>query len=195
MQIMKTVGKQVLFISTTESNPRNGETSMIRLKDGAVLLAYTQYYAGDWLDHGAARLMACRSEDEGETWSEPFLLLDKDETAQNYMSPSLIRLKDGALGMLWLRKHASESGMCCMPVFARSDDEGRTWSPYVFCVTEPGYYCGTNDSVVVLKSGRIMAPVSHVGSVDAFKAGIVRFICSDDNGQTWFTLDTAVVSP
>ena len=35
---MKKIGKQVLFLSTSEGNPRNGEGSFIRLKDGAILL-------------------------------------------------------------------------------------------------------------------------------------------------------------
>ena len=40
---MKKIGKEVLFMSTSERNPRNGEGSLIRLKDGRILYAYTQY--------------------------------------------------------------------------------------------------------------------------------------------------------
>ena len=35
---MKKIGKEVLFLSTGEKNPRNGEGSLLRLKDGRILV-------------------------------------------------------------------------------------------------------------------------------------------------------------
>ena len=61
---MKKIGKEVLFLSTGEKNPRNGEGSLLRLKDGRILYAYTQYYGDSWQDHATARVAACYSSDE-----------------------------------------------------------------------------------------------------------------------------------
>ena len=48
---MKTVGKTVLTLPTGEGNPRNGEGTFIRLKDGRIMYTYTRYYGDDWHDH------------------------------------------------------------------------------------------------------------------------------------------------
>ena len=62
---MKHIGREVLFLAAGEENPRNGESTMIRLKDGKILFVYTQYYGDSWEDHAIAHLCACLSHDEG----------------------------------------------------------------------------------------------------------------------------------
>ena len=37
-------------------NPRNSEAAIIQRKDGSLLLAWTDYYAGMGADHGPARI-------------------------------------------------------------------------------------------------------------------------------------------
>ena len=126
---MKKIGKEVLFLKTSENNPRNGESTLLRLKDGRIMHAYTEYYGDDWEDHATARISAVYSSDEGETWSSPRILIQKPEEAQNIMSPSLLRLPDGALGIIYLLKTVEEDGgISCMPMFSRSEDEGETFS-------------------------------------------------------------------
>ena len=61
---MKKIGREVLFLKTGKGNPRNGEGSFIRLKDGRIMYAYTQYYGDDWNDHATARIAAYYSSDE-----------------------------------------------------------------------------------------------------------------------------------
>ena len=41
---MKKIGKEVLFLSTSEENPRNGEGCFIKAKDGRIMFVFTQYY-------------------------------------------------------------------------------------------------------------------------------------------------------
>lgn len=196
---MKTIGKEVAFIETKENNPRNGEGTFARLNDGSILHVYTEYFGDSWADHATAKLSAIKSFDEGETWSEPYVLLDKDEKAQNYMSPSLLRLTDGNLGMVFLRKEEKETGLSlgntkyvCMPVFVYSKDEGKTWSDFVYCVDEDGYYCAINDGAIVQKSGRIAVPMSsHADD----HSGQVMIVCSDDCGKTWYALPHVLKSP
>ncbi len=195
---MKKIGKEVLFLGTGPHNPRNGESTMVRLLDGRIRFVYTQYYGDDWEDHATARICTCTSADEGETWSEPKIMIVKPENAQNIMSPSLLRLADGGLGMIYLRKDVQEDrGVSCMPVFQRSDDEGETWSEPVNCGLPLGYYCGINDGALVTKEGGIRMAISYHGPrYDALgqmnpkpvpHPGDIRIACSDDNGKSWYS--------
>ena len=72
---MKKIGHKVLFIDTAENNPRNGESTFVRLPDGRIMFAYTEYYSSCGDDHGIAHICACFSGDEGETWSESRVII------------------------------------------------------------------------------------------------------------------------
>ncbi len=194
---MKKVGKEVLFLETSKNNPRNGEGTFIRLKDGGILFAFTEYYGECGEDHGIARFSACYSYDEGETWSEKKVLIEKDEGAQNIMSNTLVRLGNGDLGIIYLRKEINEQKGCyCMPVIRRSSDEGKTWSDYVYCSDRMGYYCPFNGSALMLRDGRIMIPVTYNHEqldvfglgVDEGEGGFAVILCSEDDGKTWYTM-------
>lgn len=196
---MKKIGKQVLFLETGKGNPRNGEGAFIRLKNGDIMHAYTEYFGDDWADHARAHICACISCDEGESWGRPFVLLEKDEQAENYMSVSLLRMANGDLGMIFLRKENKSKGemahytdLLCMPMFTRSTDEGKRWSEPVVMGVADGYYCGINDGVLVQKSGRILMPMS---SSRKDHATTVIIAYSDDDGATWGVLDHEFKSP
>lgn len=204
---MKKIGHEVLFLHTGEKNPRNGEGTFARLKDGSILFAYTDYCGDSGEDHGVARISGCVSPDEGETWSAPRVLLTKDEGDQNIMSASLLRMANGDLGIVYLRKQVMpDTGIICMPVFRRSSDEGQTWSDWICCVPEEGYYCTINDGVTQLPDGRILVPMScHGLRYDAFgtctldlgepAGGTLQIACSSDDGATWEILSPRLVSP
>jgi len=82
---MKKIGREVLFISTDENNPRNGEGSFIRLKDGSILFGYTEYIGTAWNDHADARLCSVISHDEGETWGRtPYVCAVSDDRGVSF---------------------------------------------------------------------------------------------------------------
>lgn len=196
---MKKIGKEVLFLETGEGNPRNGEGAFIRLKNGDIMYAYTEYFGEDWVDHAAAHICACTSSDEGETWSERFVLLEKDEDAENYMSASLLRMANGDLGMIFLRKENTAkkemdhyTDFLCMPMFVRSADEGKSWSKPIVLGVGDGYYCGINDGVIVQKSGRILMPMS---SHTKENGATVIIAYSDDDGRSWGVLPHEFKTP
>ena len=203
---MRKIGHETLFLPTSEHNPRNGESTFARLNDGRIIMAYTEYYGTDWADHATARISAVYSSDEGETWTKPVVIIEKEEAAQNIMSPSLIRLANGKLGMVYLRKEVIADGMVtCMPIFSESDDEGQTWSDWIYCTTEMGYYCVINDGCMVDRHGRIWVPLSYCGvSYDAeggtgfqfgkYQSPVVQFAISDDCGRTWTKLPYTIES-
>ncbi len=196
---MKKIGKQVLFLETGKGNPRNGEGAFIRLKNGDILYAYTEYFGKDWADHATAHICACISCDEGESWSDKFVLLEKDDSAENYMSVSLIRMANGDLGMIFLRKENKNkkemthyTDLLCMPMFTRSADEGKSWSAPIVMGVDDGYYCGINDGVLVQKSGRILMPMS---ASTRDNAATVIIAYSEDDGATWGVLDHVFETP
>lgn len=196
---MKKVGKQVLFLETGKGNPRNGEGSFIRLKNGDILHAYTEYFGDDWADHAIAHICACTSSDEGETWSDKFIFLEKDENAENYMSVSLLRMANGDLGMIFLRKEDASKrekefycNFLCMPMFTRSADEGKSWSEPIVMGVDDGYYCGINDGVAVQRSGRILMPMS---SHTKENSATVIITYSDDDGKSWGVLPHEFKTP
>ena len=190
---MKKIGKEVLFLPTSDKNPRNGEGAMIRLRDGRIMYAYTQYYGDDWGDHATARVAAYYSFDEGESWVDGGVLVAKDDEALNIMSVSLIRLSNGDLGLVYLRKYMKGDALLCMPCLIRSSDEGKSFSAPVLCASVDGYYVVNNDRIVMMRSGRLLLPAAYHGNSGlCAKPGVLKILYSDDDGLTWSSADAAV---
>lgn len=185
---MKKIGKQVLFLPAGEGNPRNGEGALIRLNSGAIMYAYTEYIGDDWHDHASAQISAYFSYDEGETWGDKRVLIEKGENDLNIMSVSLLRMQNGDIGMMYLRKRQEGEYQTCMPVFSRSSDEGETWSEAIECIKEKSYYIVNNDRIIRLKSGRIVVPVldhNLFTPKEWVRTGYALYLLSDDDGYTW----------
>ncbi len=161
-------------------NPRNTEGSIVELRDGRLLLAYTRFYGGGG-DDARADISARLSTDGGQTWSAPFLLQPNDG-AQNVMSVSLLRLDNGELMLGYLRKNSDAD---CRMIVRRSRDDGVTWGSEV-CATEPtNYYVVNNDRIIQLRSGRLLVPAAdHGDSARGLPAVAVCYL-SDDRGATW----------
>lgn len=192
---IKTIGREVLFLHAMDGIPRRGEGSCIRLKNGAIMYVYNTFEGNDWKDECPANLAVVYSYDDGETWSEPSILFNKDESALNLMCPTLIRLKNDNLGMVYLRKE----GIACVPYFSYSEDEGETFSESIRCIEEDGYYVVENDHVIVLESGRILVPMNkHKSSLQAENPispyGKMQMLASDDNGKTWNIISDLIES-
>ena len=183
---MRKIGKEVLFITAGEKNARNGEGSMIRLLDGRIMYAYTQFYSESPDDHAIARIAAYYSDDEGETWTDGGVLLEKDEDAVNIMAVSLIRLLNGDLGLAVLRKSMDGDKLLCMPYMFISHDDGKTFEKPIRCTDVDGYYPGCNHRMIRLSSGRLVYPAARAGDclANLGPATLVVFY-SDDDGQTW----------
>lgn len=183
---MKKIGREVLFLATDENNPRNGEGAFIRLKDGSILYAFTEYSGGDRGDHSHANISSVVSYDEGETWSARKRLVTADEGAANVMSVSFLRMKNGDIGLFYLRKDALTRS--CLMYVRRSSDEGKTWSDAICCMDSEGYYVVNNDRIIRLQSGRILLPFNYHGIMDEagrLQKGEMNFMASDDDGYTW----------
>lgn len=186
---MKKIGREVLFLAAKDGNPRNGEGTFFRLKDNSILFVYSKFSGNDWHDECSADIAALISRDEGETWADERIIFAHDENSRNYMCPSLVRMNNGDVGLIYLRKaKENESGI---PYFSRSSDEGKTFSsPRKFIDDNENYFVIENDHAIRLQSGRIILPANiHSelidGKMQIIEHGFKCIFASDDDGETW----------
>ncbi len=195
---MKKIGRQVLFIETSENNPRNGEGAFIRLNDGSILFGFTEFIGLTREDEENARISAVVSYDEGETWSERFVLFNKPENTMNIMSLSLLRMNNGDIGAFYIVKNYDRTDKI---VFSRSCDDCKTWSQPISCMEYlniQDYYVLNNDRVIRLDNGRILFAVArHTihGDYEDFAPGTICFFISDDDGKSWYKTETEFPCP
>lgn len=195
---MKKIGREVNFLSTSYNNPRNGEGSFIRLFDGRIMFAFTEFAGDDWEDDCFANITAIYSVDDGETWSDRRILFNKPIDAKNIMSFSFIRMNNGDIGAFYIIKNADGTDQI---VISRSSDDGVSWSEPINCLEcldDQDYYVINNDRVLRLQNGRIIFAVArhtiHIPGHD-FTPGVICFFISDDDGKTWYKTETEFPCP
>ena len=195
-------------------NPKNSEGSGIVLKDGSLLLLWTEFLDVDLLpekdrppfsplrkslrdapnnDDGYARISGIISRDGGFTWSAPRVYVDDRDARVNTMSPALVRLPDGRIMVAYSWRsggnHADNYGPCARR--ARfSSDEGATWSDPVRLTPDDGmYHTGCHDRAWVLPSGRVLVQchtnTPRPGGGKYRDQKQVYIAYSDDAGRTW----------
>lgn len=195
---MKKIGREVLLLETSDKNPRNGEGSFIKLNNGSILFGFTEFIGLTREDEENARISAVISYDEGETWSDRFVLFRKPENAVNIMSLSFLRMNNGDIGAFYIVKNLDGTDKI---VFTRSSDECKTWSEPISCMEcldIQDYYVLNNDRVIRLDSGRILFAVArHTihGEYEDFAPGVICFFASDDDGVSWYKTDTEFQCP
>ncbi|MGB9641934.1 MAG: sialidase family protein [Candidatus Ratteibacteria bacterium] len=187
-------GKVVLELPPIGNNARNSEASFITLKSGRIIFAWSKFF-GSHSDFGEAVLATKYSDDDGQTWSKDDRILIEKEGTTNVMSPSFLRLQDGRIVIVYLRKDGKKS---CMPYFRTSDDELKTLSDPVSIAHESGYYVVNNDRMIQAKCGRIIVPAAlhryrgpsvlmpgEEPKTFLASPGIILFFLSDNNGKQW----------
>lgn len=179
--------QRTLVLEPDLANPRNSEGDFIQLEDGRWLLVYTHFVGGAG-DHAEAHLAGRTSYDGGETWSDEDVTVLTNEAAMNVMSVSLLRLDDGRIALLYLRKHSLTD---CRPYLRYSTDEAATWSEPVAIIpdAEVGYYVVNNDRMVQLPGGRLVVPAARHSkrAMEPVFSPYGEIVCylSDDRGRTW----------
>ena len=175
-------GATIVAPAIARVNPRNTEGSIVELKDGRLLLAYTRFYGGG-SDHAFADISGMLSQDKGRTWGRPFLV-QRNDAGCNVMSASLLRLQTGEVLLGYLRKNAPSTD--CRFYVRLSTDEARTWGTEVCATPEPvEYYVVNNDRVIQLRSGRLVVPAADHADWRRRKQAWAVCYLSDDKGKTW----------
>lgn len=194
---MKKIGREVLFIPAKKNNLRNGEGSFIRLKNGAVMFGYTEYIGNDWEDDASARIVCLTSFDEGESWTDKRVIIEKPADSKNVMSLSFLRMNNDDIGAFYIHKNTDGTDKI---LFIRSGDEGKTWSDPIDCMQsldKQDYYVLNNDRALKLANGRIILPMARhsIYINPEFAPGELCFFVSDDDGYTWRKTDTKFSLP
>lgn len=155
-------------------NPRNSEAAIVSLKDGSLLLGWTEFYAGSDADHGPAQISGKISKDGGRTWGEKYILVENNGGC-NVMEVNFLRLKGNGIALFYCQKNTESTD--CRIMMRTSFDEGNSWiNPKQLSLS--GKYTGlTNGRSVRLSSGRIL--------LEAWTEGYCYCVLSDDEGNTW----------
>ncbi len=182
----------VLDLPPGDANPRNSEGDFVPLNDGRILFVYT-HFTGSGSDFGSAHLAGRYTSDRGKTWTDDAIVVP-NEGGMNVMSVSLLRLANGEIALLYLRKNSRSD---CRPVLRISTDEATTWSDPVEIVDTLGYFVVNNDRLVQLKNGRLLVPTARHSLPGKEFQGRGAALCyrSDDSGHTWRPSDTILEAP
>ncbi len=156
------------------NNPRNSEAAIVQLKSGALLLGWTEFYAGDGADHGPARISGKISTDGGRTWGPKYTLVENDG-GKNVMEVNFLRLKNEDIALFYCQKNTQSTD--CRVMMRTSADEGKTFGA-AKQLSPAGKYTGlTNGRSIRLRTGRIL--------LEAWEAGDSYCYISDDDGGNW----------
>jgi sialidase-1 len=173
-EVEKTAPFEMVVAPVGPQNPRNSEAAIIPLKDGSLLLGWTNFYAGNGADHGPARISGKISRDNGRTWGSTCTLVENDGGC-NVMEVNFLRLKNGDIALFHCQKNSEEKD--CRVMMRTSRDEGKTFGP-AKQLSPAGAYTGlTNGRCIRLGSGRIL--------LEAWVDGFSYCYLSDDDGTSW----------
>lgn len=185
------IGTVVLDLRPSEGNPRNSEGAFLQLQDGRILFVYSRFIGETYDDTARSCIAARHSGDGGDTWTDDRIVAYPEEhNALNIMSVSLLRMKNGDIGLFYLIRYGFHDLRLHL---RRSADEGQSWGEARCCLPAPGYYVTNNDRVVRLSCGRLVIPAAYhkmlgentleMESWD--RRGIACFFHSDDDGVSW----------
>jgi sialidase-1 len=180
-------GKEdVLKLFPGANNPRNSEGDFVTLKDGRILYIYSHYTGSSGDDNATAFLAGRYSSDKGRTWSAEDVKIVEQEGKMNVMSVSLLRLKNGEIALFYLKKNSETD---CIPLIRLSNDEAKSWSEPIPCITDrEGYFVLNNNRVIQLQNGRLILAVAlhqSPGEIGSTAVGRLWSYFSDDNGRSW----------
>lgn len=151
----------------------------VRLKDGAILMCYTD---GD--------VMVVKSTDAGRTWGEPRVLVRRPQppTKGNIAHPSFLRLPSGDIMLAFIYNTYPTTPYFGQNYYRLSADEGQTWSEQYCYTPYPGYLPVHNDRLHMLSTGRIIAAAeykAYLPSSDDHSGYVGMTFYSDDGGYSW----------
>lgn len=207
------IDKSVVVLATPEA-PKHGEQTVIRLKDGGLLLLWSEFVREDLMpagerpppsplrrdptgDDGYARISGTTSRDGGRTWSKPWVVVDDKDALVNCISPGLTRMADGRLLLAYSWRSGGNNpnnyGNCAKMV-RFSSDEGKTWSERMRITPDTtDYHTGCHDRAWTLDNGRVIVQCHTILPPGVAQPGPnyqrtcmgTYYAYSDDNGKTW----------
>lgn len=154
--------------------PRESATwpSMVSDGESTVYVAYTIPLNED------RGIYLTRSEDDGDSWSDAITVFAGDEAAWDLVGPaSLTRTEDGTLHLLWTRWTQLPEMQAVELAYARSEDNGQSWSEPETVTEEP-----VLSSVILGVQERFVHRI-WTGVIDG--RAVIWHQFSEDGGFTW----------
>ena len=206
--------EKTIVVAATPVAPKHGEQTVVRLKDGRLLLLWSEFLRVDLLppgerppdsplrrdptgDDGYARISGMTSSDGGRTWSRPRVVVDDRDALVNCISPGLTRMRDGRLLLAYSWRSGGNGAQNygnCAKMVRISADEGLTWSERTRITPDNSeYHTGCHDRAYTLQSGRVVVqchtilPPGVAQPGDGYRRTCMGtyFAFSDDHGRTW----------
>ena len=192
---MNAIGKEVCFLNTDKLHNRKGEGDFIRLNNGNIMFAYTEYENQGYEDNACANISAIFSYDDGETFRDYKIILKKDDHALNYACVNLIKLTDGGIALYCLRKYLSNDGELKSAIIRSiSYDNAKTWSTPETVIDENKYYVLENGRILRLNNGNILLPL-NLHEKNDFSNGKIAYFISTDDGKTFINTGNLISNP
>lgn len=159
--------------------PRSMMGDFIKLKDGSLLMSYTQ-----------DGLVAVKSTDQGKTWGPPTTLVAKPQAPAKggICHPSFLRMANGDILLSYIYNTYPTTPYYGHNYYRRSADEGKTWSDQYLMTPQAGYVIVHNDRIQTLSNGRILAIAeykAHMPSTADHSGYVGMSFFSDDQGYSW----------
>ena len=154
-----------------------------KLQNGDLVVVY---YDSPGHISQTGRISMVRSSDNGETWSEPQVILD---TPIDDRDPNIMQTDDGTLLLSYFAYDWGQNPAKVIGTYVtRSEDGGTTWSEPVKVGTMldgpsvPGW-AATSDKILELDNGDLLIPL--YGTVPGDSAERVTVVRSTDGGESW----------
>lgn len=178
------LGNIVQDISPSFDNPRNSEGAFLETVQDGILFVYSRFRGETAADHAYADLALMRSVDGGRTFQDEGVILTcEGEGGVNMMSPSLLHMANGEIGLIYLVRITYSMTRLFL---RRSSDGGRTWGERVLCTPQDDFFVINNDRVLRLSTGRLLLPVASHRSGEGYfdSRSEAMYFYSDDDGQS-----------
>jgi len=192
---------EVVRLETIYARGCSGD--IVELKDGTLLFA-----THPGLEFQRDGIVARTSKDRGRTWGEEFSLVAPatgglDNPLPGGAHPSLLRLPNGDILLSYIvvtqtsywgvSPRVSEGeglSYSAQNYYRRSADEGQSWTDQYIVTPQPGYVLMHNGKLLLLSTGRIIAPVTYkardlIIPVADHGGYVSTCFYSDDNGYSW----------
>ncbi|MFO7906893.1 MAG: sialidase family protein [Pirellulaceae bacterium] len=177
---LQAIGDPVII---ADNAPYCAFTDITRLPSGELLVVYN---AGQNHLDGRLRIELRRSKDEGQTWSDPLVLVEPIDSGYGVRDPHIARLRDGRLVLSFFRSPEPSPER---RLFVRiSDDDGQSWGEPVAVGAAangvPAQAVGSGKALE-LTSGRLLLPFYGRENDGEGPGEVCGVAFSDDRGETW----------